>query len=205
MFFFVGNDLSIDLVNTEIVDNGEHVDLLGGFDEVLDWAVAAGLVSKGEAEKLRSRWKGSRRAREVFREAVELRMVVRSIVVTLAAGRQVQGPQLAGLNAVLERQTGHFEVRRDGSTFKKVFVAGSEDDLSSLLFPVAEAAADLLASGDLSLVRKCENPACVLYFYDASKRHGRRWCSMSGCGNRAKASAFYSRQKRAISNNKRSA
>jgi predicted RNA-binding Zn ribbon-like protein len=195
MFFFVGNDLSIDLVNTEIVDNGEPVDLLGGFDEVLDWAFAAGLIAKSEAEKLRSRWKGSRQARELYREAVELRKVVRSIVVAVAAGRAVTGPQLARLNGLLERRAGHFEVRREGNGFKKVFRPGCGDDLSSLLWPVAEAAADLLGVGDLSLIRKCENPACVLYFYDTSKRHGRRWCSMSGCGNRAKASAFYNRRK----------
>jgi len=35
--------------------------------------------------------------------------------------------------------------------------------------PVAESAMDLLCDGDPTLVRKCENPACVLYFYDATK------------------------------------
>jgi predicted RNA-binding Zn ribbon-like protein len=34
-----------------------------------------------------------------------------------------------------------------------------------------------------------------LYFYDTTKNHTRRWCSMTGCGNRAKAAAFYERKK----------
>jgi lactoylglutathione lyase len=46
------------------------------------------------------------------------------------------------------------------------------------LLPVAESAADLLTVRDLSLLRKCENPACVLFFYDTTKNDARRWCSM---------------------------
>jgi predicted RNA-binding Zn ribbon-like protein len=43
-------------------------------------------------------------------------------------------------------------------------------------------------------IRQCEHPACVLYFYDTTGR--RRWCSMAGCGNRAKAQRHYARQRR---------
>ncbi|MFF4082767.1 CGNR zinc finger domain-containing protein [Streptomyces sp. NPDC001777] len=38
-------------------------------------------------------------------------------------------------------------------------------------------------------LRPCADPARVLPFYDASKNGTRRWCSMAGCGNRAKAPA----------------
>ena len=34
---------------------------------------------------------------------------------------------------------------------------------------------------------------CVLYFYDTSRNGTRRWCSMQGCGGRAKASRHYAR------------
>jgi predicted RNA-binding Zn ribbon-like protein len=62
-----------------------------------------------------------------------------------------------------------------------------------LIVPIAEAAADLLCHGDLSLVKKCGNPRCILFFYDTTKNHARRWCSMAGCGNRMKAAAHYRR------------
>lgn len=42
-------------------------------------------------------------------------------------------------------------------------------------------------------IRRCANPACVLHFFDISPRGQRRWCSMSGCGNRAKAARHYAR------------
>jgi predicted RNA-binding Zn ribbon-like protein len=64
-----------------------------------------------------------------------------------------------------------------------------------LLVPIAEAAADLLCAGNFEYLRKCENPACVLLFYDTTKNHRRRWCSMAACGNRAKVAQFYQRQR----------
>ncbi|MCI0410524.1 MAG: CGNR zinc finger domain-containing protein, partial [Acidobacteria bacterium] len=57
---------------------------------------------------------------------------------------------------------------------------------------------DLLSEGDLTLVRKCENPACILYFHDTTKNHARRWCSMRACGNRAKVAAHYRRRRREV-------
>ena len=61
-----------------------------------------------------------------------------------------------------------------------------------------EGAADLLCHGDLANLRKCENHDCILYLYDTTKNHTRRWRSTAGCGNRAKAAAFYQRKKKRI-------
>jgi predicted RNA-binding Zn ribbon-like protein len=33
----------------------------------------------------------------------------------------------------------------------------------------------------------------VLFFYDTTKNHARRWCSMAFCGNRHKVAAHYRR------------
>jgi predicted RNA-binding Zn ribbon-like protein len=60
---------------------------------------------------------------------------------------------------------------------------------------VALAAAELLANGDFDLVRTCESDDCVLHFYDRTKSHRRRWCSMATCGNRAKVQTFRARQR----------
>jgi predicted RNA-binding Zn ribbon-like protein len=48
----------------------------------------------------------------------------------------------------------------------------------------------LIAPGDLALIRKCESDKCVLWFYDTTKGHKRRWCSMATCGNRHKIRKF---------------
>jgi predicted RNA-binding Zn ribbon-like protein len=43
-------------------------------------------------------------------------------------------------------------------------------------------------------VRNCANPACVLWFLDATRSGTRRWCSMATCGNRLKARRHYQRR-----------
>jgi predicted RNA-binding Zn ribbon-like protein len=52
-----------------------------------------------------------------------------------------------------------------------------------------------LVSKQLERVRQCSNPQCGWLFLDNSKSGNRRWCSMSACGNRAKAHRHYLRQK----------
>ena len=48
------------------------------------------------------------------------------------------------------------------------------------------AAVDLFANGNRELVRLCDGAGCNLWFYDRTKSHRRRWCSMAVCGNRDK-------------------
>ena len=50
-----------------------------------------------------------------------------------------------------------------------------------------------LLAADATRVRACAHPDCVLHFYDTSPKRSRRWCSMAGCGNRAKAARHYAR------------
>ena len=50
--------------------------------------------------------------------------------------------------------------------------------------------ADLIG-GKLDKVRRCANPECGWLFLDDSRAGKRRWCSMSACGNRAKARRHY--------------
>ena len=40
-------------------------------------------------------------------------------------------------------------------------------------------------------------PSCEWVFYDRSKNHTGRWCSMSACGGRAKVAAFRERERKA--------
>ena len=56
----------------------------------------------------------------------------------------------------------------------------------SLLLPIGESLARMLAEEGLSNVKACEGAACTLMFADRTRARSRRWCSMSLCGNRAK-------------------
>ena len=68
------------------------------------------------------------------------------------------------------------------------------DAASQSLGRLAYAAAELLAQGDFNLVRKCESADCSMMFYDRTKSHKRRWCSMALCGNRHKVAEFRKRR-----------
>jgi predicted RNA-binding Zn ribbon-like protein len=48
---------------------------------------------------------------------------------------------------------------------------------------------------DRDRIRACAGHDCVLHFYDASRAGRRQWCSMAGCGNRAKARRHYERSR----------
>jgi predicted RNA-binding Zn ribbon-like protein len=69
-----------------------------------------------------------------------------------------------------------------------------EGTAAELLTTLAQQAIELFGSGDVSRLRQCEGGGCALLFLDLSRSGRRRWCSMEGCGNRAKAEAFRRRQ-----------
>jgi len=69
------------------------------------------------------------------------------------------------------------------------------EDLSSVLWPVARAAADLLLSDEISHLRMCGADDCAWLFLDKTKNQRRRWCDMKTCGNRVKARRHYQRLK----------
>ena len=56
-------------------------------------------------------------------------------------------------------------------------------------------AAHNLLELDRDRIRACAGHDCVLHFYDTSRAGKRMWCSMAGCGNRAKARRHYERQR----------
>jgi predicted RNA-binding Zn ribbon-like protein len=57
------------------------------------------------------------------------------------------------------------------------------NDWTSLVTSVAEAVTDLFVQGDPTLMRQCDCETCPLWFYDRTKSHRRRWCSMGTCGS----------------------
>jgi len=56
-------------------------------------------------------------------------------------------------------------------------------------------AAQNLLELDRGRIRACAGHDCVLHFYDTSRAGKRMWCSMAGCGNRAKARRHYERSR----------
>ena len=61
---------------------------------------------------------------------------------------------------------------------------------------IAAAAAKVAIEQRLDRVKICPADDCRWAFYDTSRNRSRHWCSMEGCGNRAKARAHRERNTR---------
>jgi predicted RNA-binding Zn ribbon-like protein len=195
-FIFVGNLSCLDFVNTEPVQAGERVELLGGFGDLARWLREAGVLSADAARLAVARWDGTGEGRGVFREALKLRAALRAGAERLAAGKPVGDEMVEAINRVLAYRPAYPRLVRAGKRYTSRLEPVSTSPLH-LLVPVAESAAWLLEHGEPSMVRRCEGPRCVLLFYDTTRNKSRRWCSMEECGSRAKAVAYYRRSRRA--------
>jgi predicted RNA-binding Zn ribbon-like protein len=190
-FHFIADELCLDFINTEAVDQDERVDLLGSFDDLLAWYVQAGVIDAARAKAL-TRGDGGARA---LKDARQFRAMLREMVERLTEGKtNVPQATLDQLNRSLRAREGYSEIVRTKDGYDTRF-RPRLDEPAHLLVAIAESAARLLSEGDPALLRKCQNPRCILYFYDTTKNHRRRWCSMAGCGNRAKVAAFYQRNR----------
>jgi predicted RNA-binding Zn ribbon-like protein len=183
-FLFLADDRALDFINTSYGVGEDHRECLGSDAQVLDWLEEAGFASSIERPPANS---GA-----LLKAALELRKIAQDLVKARQAG--VVG-DVATLNRILAHGNSYSELvwsKRAGPTLEKRRRAGS---FQALLVPVAEAVAKLLACGDFTLIRQCEGSGCILWFYDRTKAHRRRWCSMESCGNRMKVAAFRSRVK----------
>ncbi|RSZ59791.1 hypothetical protein HF313_13695 [Massilia atriviolacea] len=178
----VGDHLAMDLLNTQARENGESVDFWHSGDDVLAWLARCGIVPPAGGETLDKPG--------LLAQAAALRTLARRLV---GQRKQDQPIDPAALNAYLHTYLSapHLDIDSEGRPVLARAVRA--DPLASLLGPLAESVAQLLVDGNFALVKQCEHPDCVLWFYDRTKAHKRRWCSMALCGNRYKAAQFRKR------------
>ncbi|WP_017254308.1 CGNR zinc finger domain-containing protein [Pseudomonas tolaasii] len=128
---------------------------------------------------------------ELLGAARTLREVVRELVAARKAG---EPGNPAALNGFLRKAVSHPQLVWPASGTPQLERQRKQQTAEQFLSPIAEAAANLLVAGDFSLIRRCEHPECILWFYDRTKAHKRRWCSMALCGNRHKVAEFRKRK-----------
>ena len=201
---FVADHPALDFLNSVASPWGTPIEWLEDGADLLSWLEGAGAIESADARRLRRTWRAAavdaaaaeaRNLREWFRDVVSRRKA--------KGAAALSASDLARLNALLSRDAAHSRVERvrGGCLMRSVRRWKESGDL---LVPVAEAMASLLCEADFALVRRCGNPECTLWFYDRTKAHARRWCSMAVCGNRMKAAAHRRRKPRPSSHRPRS-
>ncbi|GAA2281165.1 hypothetical protein GCM10010145_60690 [Streptomyces ruber] len=175
-----GEPLAIDLLNTRWTDAAGRHDLLDSLEGTALWlntplvreALGGTPVPAGHDTRERLH-----RARAALDEAV-------------ADPAHPTPAAVTAVNDVLAHGRLRQVLRPDGPG-----TVAETDDPAWL--PAWAAVADFLRllADRPERIRACGNHQCVLHFYDVSKNGTRRWCSMSGCGNRAKAQRHYVRHR----------
>jgi predicted RNA-binding Zn ribbon-like protein len=180
VLLLIADDPALDLLNTTPRVNGEIVDFFQSDEDVVRWLVATGFAG-AHGGPVSGLLVAARGLREAFRK----------LVVRRKAGER---GDLTALNVYLAEAQSSPRLAWDRSKALVMTRVREERTAMQRLARVAEAAADLLVSGNFELVRQCEDESCVLWFYDRTKSHHRRWCSMATCGNRNKVAAYRKRR-----------
>ena len=182
---FVGDDLAINFINTRRMVEGQLTDTLQSDSDVKAWLTRLEVpVAKGALP-----FSGG----VLLQRARELREIALAAVQDRKSEKR---RSLVALNRFLANAPSHAALTTDDARDIRVTRVYGKETVEAFLAPIAEAVADLLANGDFDLVRHCEGNACVMWFYDRTKGHRRRWCTSTGCGNRAKVAAFRARASR---------
>lgn len=195
-FQIVAGEVSVDLVNTldNRPDPERHKELLNSYQDVVDWALQAGVISSTQRSRLlKAVQSRPDEATDVLRQAIELRECLNRIYGSVVAGRRPAEIDLQGLNSWLAKAMSNLRLKAAGGGFRLEWNDDGSPPLEWVLWPVARSAVEFLVSSDLANLRECGEPECRWMFVDRSKNHSRRWCDMRVCGNRVKVRKFYRR------------
>jgi predicted RNA-binding Zn ribbon-like protein len=181
---FVAGHPALDFLNTRTKLAEDFADLLQSDQDVLLWLRQAGFPAPAIED-----------LPQPLNLLVSARMLRESIRVLVEMRKRSRRGDPSILNSFLAAGPSYRQLVWDKSTNLRVNNVRRQKTAESILAPIAEAAADLLATADFELVKRCENKNCVLWFADQTKSHRRRWCSMELCGNRQKVAAYRTRRR----------
>ena len=186
---------ALDFVNTIDPREGVHrVDHLRAYEDLVDWAERAGILGAADARQAaREATRDPAAAARAFDRAVVLREATYAIFGAVTGRRPAPADDVQELHAAYREAIDHARLTQTGRRFRWRLSSG----LDVVRWHIARDAVALVESEMLGRVKRCPGSGeCGWLFLDSSKNASRRWCSMEGCGNRAKLRRFLRRRKR---------
>jgi len=191
----VGGHVALDFANTGSLDDRPPSERLAAYPDLVTFAVRTELVGERRAADLLAlAEREPARAAAVLSRARVLRDVLDRVFTGVANTGRPEEADISALNEFLAEGMRYRRLEPDERCCGWTWSAGDEP-LAQMLWPIANAAAELLVGGDLDRVKQCGNDTCAWLFVDLSRNRSRRWCDMKECGNRAKARRHYARRK----------
>lgn len=163
------------------------VDLQDGPENLSDpntlaaWLVAHRLMEAGQPTTAND-----------LKHAIAVREAIRRVI-GAAGGGTVYPLDVATLNEAATASRLRVRFGPDGRARLEPEVGGVAGAMGRIVAAVHAA----MAEEDWARLKLCGDPKCRWVFYDSSRNHSSRWCSMASCGNRQKARRFRDRSKTA--------
>ncbi|WP_258171202.1 ABATE domain-containing protein [Paenibacillus sp. R14(2021)] len=127
-----------------------------------------------------------------------LRGHMRHIVLKLSAGESADPADLEGINRALLDGPMILRIEQSDSGYHMASMP-AQVAWSGTAAAVAASFGHVLAEGDPSRFRICENTECMSAYYDETRNRSKRFCHEKYCGNLMKVRRFRARQKAADS------
>ncbi|QBD75739.1 hypothetical protein EPA93_06850 [Ktedonosporobacter rubrisoli] len=199
-FRLVGGRPCLDFTNTIDGRSSAHPqECLHSLADLLKWCLRVGLLQEELVQGLLEQAKKQPAAATTeFERALALRETLYRIFSASARGMRPAADDLAHLSTTYAATLIHACLVSGDEEF--AWAWNDEEHWSGyLLWLLAKSAVELLTSPDVRRVKECPgNKGCGWLFLDTSKNGSRHWCSMEGCGSRAKRQRQYRRQRSAI-------
>ncbi|MCM3720996.1 CGNR zinc finger domain-containing protein [Solibacillus isronensis] len=184
-FPLLSGNISLDLVNTEVVRWGQRYDLFANNEDIQDWLYIVKKDNLFWNEQLFNKIK--KRSSQVASNILEFRNILREEFEAIANQHPISSDFISFLEKKIEKAP--FTYKLIEQNLIPFPIGEIEDILVSL---IAFDVLTLLEENKLTYLKRCSNSECVLLFIDLSGR--RKWCSMKICGNRKKVARFQHRK-----------
>ena len=164
------------------------VDIQDGPEELSDpntlerWLVAHQLMEPGQPV-----------SEADLKNAIAVREAIRGVI-GANTGAAIYPLDVATLNEAATASRLRARFGADGKARLEPDAGGVAGAMGRMVAAVFTAMAD----EDWSRLKLCSSSTCRWAFFDRSRNHSSRWCTMASCGNRQKARRFRQRAKAAI-------
>ncbi|MFI8481373.1 CGNR zinc finger domain-containing protein [Pseudomonas sp. NPDC078700] len=188
---FIAEDLLLDFLNTTGgKSKARENERLASSPALFDWGLASQLIDNDEYQRLLQHSQAdSATADNELSQVIQWREAVHALLHALASGEEPHAVAAKRVQTVIKQALASAQLHHAPGQPSDWRIDSHQAAFLTIKYRLALHLNQAMTGGKYQQVKECE--ACSWMFIDTSRSRKRRWCSMSTCGNRAKARRFY--------------